>query len=127
MRKVIIAVLAPMLLLVSACAGLAALPGIVSTISNVASTISAVGDKVEIRGTQALILAEEFYQPVNRAALTAVRSGRLTREQLLWLQKTNTEILALFERGKRASDDGLKATIAAEALQKAFQIRSLVQ
>lgn len=127
MRKLIVAVLAPLLMLTSSCAAVGALSAAGPIVETVTNVISAVGNKVEIRGTQALIIAEEFYQPINRLALTAVRSGQLTREQLLWLQATNRDITSALERGKRASDEGVKATIAAEVMQKAFQIRSLVQ
>lgn len=127
MRKLLLLAIAPCLMVSSSCAAVSALSAAPAVIESVTNVISRVGDKVEIRGTQALIIAEEFYQPINRSALAVVQTGRLSREQLLWLQATNRDITALLERGKTVSDEGIKATIAAEVLQKAFQIRSLVQ
>lgn len=126
MRKLLLVALAPCLLLTSSCAAVSALSAAPAVIESVTNVISSVGNKVEIRGTQALIIAEEFYQPINRSALGVVQSGRLSRDQLLWLRATNREITNLLERGKASSDEGIKATIAAQVLQKAFQIRSLV-
>lgn len=122
MRALLIVLAAPLLLATSSCAAVSAIGSIPAAIE----TVSNVGNTVQIRGIQALIVAEETYQGVNRVAKVAVQSGRLNREQLLRVQALNNQILGIFEKAKTVADEDSKAKLAAQALSLALELRSIV-
>lgn len=85
-----------------------------------------VGKTVMVRGLQGLIIAEEWYQPVNRAALAAVQTGGLPHSVQRKILDLNRTIRSVLDRGKGASDGAGKAAAAAEAMRSIVDLRALV-
>jgi hypothetical protein len=108
-------------LLLSGCA----LGPMISAGSTAASAIQAVTAKagrVEIMGLQGLIIAEEFYQPVNRAALAYLPFADL--RQATAIRDGNRLATAALVKGKVATNDVDRAAAAAEIIQGALQMRA---
>lgn len=93
---------------------------------DVVNVVTDVGKTVAVRGLQALVIAEEWYQPVNRAALAAVQTRTLPDAVLRKIRDLNGTIRSLLDRGSRASDDAGKAAAAAEAMRSILDLRALV-
>ncbi len=90
------------------------------------AVVTKIGETVEITGLRALIVAEEWYQFANRAALLTVRTGVLPDPVLREIRSLNSKIIAALERGKRAADGAGKASAAAEAMSAVLDLRKLI-
>lgn len=73
----------------------AALPVALDTLVSIAKPAEAAGDKVVLEGTRGLILAHNAYQGVAQLATAAVKTGRLSSQQLDAIESANTRALAL--------------------------------
>jgi hypothetical protein len=80
----------------------AALPVALDTLVSIAKPADAVGDKVVLEGTRGLILAHNAYQGAAMAATAAVKTGRLSSQQLDAIEAANTKALALLNDGNTA-------------------------
>ena len=76
-----------------ACA--AALPTAIDTLVSIAKPADAVGDKVLLEGTRGLILAHNAYQGAAATATAAVKSGRLSAQQLDAIEAADARAVAL--------------------------------
>ncbi|MES2903224.1 MAG: hypothetical protein V4696_03480 [Pseudomonadota bacterium] len=124
MKKLQLSLVVASSVALTSCLGAAV--GAVGVASDLIGKVTAAGDVVQIRGTQALIIAEEFYQPANRLALTAVRSGGLPDATVLRIRDLNRKITAAFVAGKEAKTDASRAVEAAKAMTSVLELRSLV-
>jgi hypothetical protein len=134
MRRILTAALA--FCLVAACTNPSASPGVgtapvegavsAEAKGDVVNVVTNVGKKVAVRGLQALIIAEEWYQPANRSALAAVQTRALPDSVLRKILDLNRTIRAVLDRGGRTSDDAAKAAAAAEAMRSIIDLRALL-
>lgn len=90
------------------------------------AVVTKIGETVEISGLRALIVAEEWYQFANRAALAVVKTGVLPDTVLRQIRSLNSKIIAALERGKRTADGAERASAAAEAMSAVLDLRKLV-
>lgn len=103
-----------------ACAAVAPMLGTIGTVSD---AISSRGNTVLLGGTKGLLMAHNAYQGAAAIATVAVKSGRLSGNQLNSLDRLNDQALAILV-GARSARDQAKA--AAELFTIVDRINDLV-
>lgn len=86
--------------------------------------IVATGQNVIVRSAQALIVAHNAYQGATAAAELAVKSGRLTDDQLIRLKALNDKALGLLAQADAGRDVALNA---AQVMGVVAQINTLLK
>lgn len=115
-RGLALALLAPVLIFLSACAALAVASTVAEAVTRVAAVAgrpadlaanqtaavarSSVGDVVVMRATQGLIVANNGYQGAAAVAELYVRSGHATPAQLARIRALNDRAIFLLEHGQ---------------------------
>lgn len=99
MRKLIITFAA---LALPACAAL-------TTAATVTQAIATNRNTVEVPAVQALIVANNAYQGAAALAEVAVKSGKLTPDQLATVSRLNDQAIAILETAETATNQAEKA------------------
>lgn len=90
-------------------------------------TVAAVGERVTIESTKALIYAELAYQGVAESALVATRAGLIRGETAARLQTYNRLALEALRKGKAATNAVARAREVAALFKQVDAIRSLTR
>lgn len=90
----------------------AVLPAVIGSAGSLINPADAVGDKVVIKGTRALILAHTAYQAAAQAATTAIEAGWLSDEKVDQIDAINKRALAALN----AADGTLSSAQRAAAI-----------
>jgi hypothetical protein len=114
--------IAPALML-SSC-GLQSVASAGSAVAGVVEAVTSNAGRVEIAGLQGLIIANEFYQPLNRAALAALPF--LNKQQVLAVREANRKATAALVAGNKATNEVERAAAAAEVFKQALALRGVV-
>lgn len=80
------------------------------------SGAAALGDRVIIKGGQALVIANASYQTIGTAAAIGMEKGLITGTAKVQVKAVSAKIAAALDRGNTALQTGDKAASAVEAL-----------
>jgi hypothetical protein len=90
------------------------------------ASIQATGDKVVLKGTQALIIAHLTYQSVGEAALAGRRTGLISDAQWATVKQYDNVVYSYLQKGDAAQSGAEKAANAASALDAIYQLKALL-
>ena len=74
---------------------------VAETVSHVSSTVSVVGDKVQLEGKRGLILASNAYQAAGALVVPLINADKLSPAQVDRVEKLNAQAVALLSGAER--------------------------